>query len=130
MMVTFSAGQSNASVSVPIMDDDVIEMTEVFTGSLSAVTESVMIGADTADITIIDNDSECIMTLYSKRCCVYIFFVFNYMRNVSSRICYLAADFSILNEDESFLVTNPFFSDYVFIFMFVLCTLLFYPIFL
>ena len=76
MMVTFSAGQSNASVSVPIMDDDVIEMTEVFTGSLSAVTESVMIGADTADITIIDNDSECIMTLYSKRCCVVYFLCF------------------------------------------------------
>ena len=71
MMVTFSAGQSRASVSVPIIDDDVVEMTEIFTGSLSAVTESVMIGVDTADVTIIDNDSECIMTLYSSRCCVY-----------------------------------------------------------
>ena len=62
MMVTFSAGQSRASVSVPIIDDDVVEMTEMFTGSLSAVTESVIIGADTADVTIINDDSECIMT--------------------------------------------------------------------
>ena len=61
LTVIFSAEQSRASVSVPIIDDGVIEMTEVFTGSLSAVTETVMIGANTADVTIIDNDSECIM---------------------------------------------------------------------
>ena len=61
MMVTFSAGQTRASVSVPIIDDILAEMTEVFTGSLSAVTESVVIGADTADVTIIENDSKCIM---------------------------------------------------------------------
>ena len=63
MMVTFSAGQSRASVSVQIIDDDVVEMTEIFTGSLSAVTESVIIGADTADVTIINDDSECIMAV-------------------------------------------------------------------
>ena len=63
MMVTFSAGETRASVSVQIIDDDVVEMTEVFTGSLSAVTESVIIGADTADVTIINDDSECIMTV-------------------------------------------------------------------
>ena len=61
LTVTFSAEQSRASVSVPIIDDGVVEMTDVFTGSLSAVTETVMIGANTADVTIIDNDSECIM---------------------------------------------------------------------
>ena len=63
MMVIFSAGETRASVSVQIIDDDVVEMTEVFTGSLSAVTESVIIGADTADVTIINDDSECIMTV-------------------------------------------------------------------
>ena len=61
MMVTFSAGQSRASVSVPIIDDILGEMSEVFTGSLSAVTGNVVTGADTANITIIENDSECIM---------------------------------------------------------------------
>ena len=45
-------------------------------------------------------------------------------------MCYVAADFSIINEDERFLVTNPFFSDYGFIFIFVLCTVLLHPIFL
>ena len=44
MMVTFSAGQSHASVSVPIIDDILGEMSEVFTGSLSAVTGNVVIG--------------------------------------------------------------------------------------
>ena len=61
MMVTFSAGQIRASVSVPIIDDILGEMSEVFTGSLSAVTGNVVTGADTANITIIENDSECIM---------------------------------------------------------------------
>ena len=63
MMVTFSAGQTRASVSVPIIDDILIEMTEVFTGSLSTVTGNVVIGADTADVIIVENDSECIMTV-------------------------------------------------------------------
>ena len=61
MMVTFSAGQSRASVSVPIIDDILGEISEVFTGSLKAVTGNVVIGADTADVTIINDDSECIM---------------------------------------------------------------------
>ena len=49
MMVTFSAGQSRASVSVPIIDDILGEMSEVFTASLSAVTGNVVIGADTTN---------------------------------------------------------------------------------
>ena len=61
MMVTFSAGQTRASVSVPIIDDILGEMSEVFTGSLSAVTGNVVIRADTADVTIIENDSEFTM---------------------------------------------------------------------
>ena len=63
MMVTFSAGQTRASVSVPIIDDFLVEMTEVFTATLSAVSGNVVIGADTADVTIIENDSECIVTI-------------------------------------------------------------------
>ena len=63
LTTTFLAGETRASVSVPIIDDDMVEMTEIFTGSLSAVTESVIIGADTADVTIINDDSECIMTV-------------------------------------------------------------------
>ena len=63
MMVTFSAGESRASVSVPIINDILVEMTEVFTATLSAVSGNVVIGADTADVTIINDDSECVMTV-------------------------------------------------------------------
>ena len=64
-MVTFSAGQSNASVNVPITNDTVIEASEMFSGSLSAVTENVHIGADTANVTIMDDDGELVSIL----CC-------------------------------------------------------------
>ena len=62
-MVTFSAGQSNASFSVPISNDNVIEDSEMFSGSLSAVTENVDIGADTANVTIMDDDGELMSIL-------------------------------------------------------------------
>ena len=62
-MVTFSAGQSNASVSVPISNDNVIEDSEMFSGSLSPVTENVDIGADTANVTIMDDDGELMSIL-------------------------------------------------------------------
>ena len=63
LTVMFLAGEIRAPVSVPIIDDDVVEMTEIFTGSLNAVTESVIVGADTADVTIINDDSECIIAV-------------------------------------------------------------------
>ena len=62
-MVTFSAGQSNASVSVPITNDNVIEDSEMFSGSLAAVTENVDTGADTANVTIMDDDGELMSIL-------------------------------------------------------------------
>ena len=63
-MVTFSAGLSSASVSVPVTNDNVIEASEMFSGSLSAVTENVVIGPDTAYVTIMDDDGE-LMSLYT-----------------------------------------------------------------
>ena len=63
-MVTFSAGHRSASVSVPITNDTVMEASEMFSGSLSAVTENVVIGPDTANVTIIDGYGE-LMSLYT-----------------------------------------------------------------
>ena len=63
-MVTFSAGHRSASVSVPITNDTVMEASEMFSGSLSAVTENVDIGPDTANVTIIDGYGE-LMSLYT-----------------------------------------------------------------
>ena len=72
-MVTFSAGQSNASVSVPITNDNVIEDSEMFSGSLSAVTENVDIVADSANVTIMDDDGELMSILcYNTTLWLYV----------------------------------------------------------
>ena len=74
-MVTFSAGQSSASVSVPITNDNVIEATEMFSASLTAVSENVEIGADTADVTIIDDDGELMSICYTRCGSMYPIFL-------------------------------------------------------
>ena len=73
-MVTFSAGLSSASVSVPVTNDNVIEASEMFSGSLSAVTENVVIGPDTAYVTIMDDDGE-LMSLYTLWLYMYPIFL-------------------------------------------------------
>ena len=55
-MVTFEAGVTQTTVSVPITNDSVIENNEMFTTSLSSIEANVIIGDGTATITIIDND--------------------------------------------------------------------------
>ena len=74
-MVTFSAGQSSASVSVPITNDNVIEVSEMFSASLTAVTGDVEIGADTADVTIIDDDGELMSICYTRCGSMYPIFL-------------------------------------------------------
>ena len=66
MMVTFPSGESTASLSVPIMDDSIVESTELFSALLTTTEPNVMLGVDTATITIQDNDGEIILyTLFS-----------------------------------------------------------------
>ena len=55
-MVTFEAGSTQTTVSVPITDDNVVENEETFTAVLSSSESDVTIGDDTATVTIIDND--------------------------------------------------------------------------
>ena len=57
-MVTFGPGESAASVSVSIVDDSNIEDTEMFSATLTAVSNVVIGSDDTATITIIDDDRE------------------------------------------------------------------------
>lgn len=57
-MVTFSAGQTVANVSVPITDDLKNEDIEMFTASLNTSEENVIVIEDTANITIIDDDGK------------------------------------------------------------------------
>ena len=56
MVVTFTSGQTTASVSVPIVDDSNIESTEMFAATLTTTESNVMIVASTATVTIQDVD--------------------------------------------------------------------------
>ena len=54
--VTFSPQETVAQAQVPITDDSIVEDTEHFTALLSTSDQNVVIGDDTATITIEDNN--------------------------------------------------------------------------
>ena len=54
--VTFSPQETIARARVPITDDSIVEDTEHFTATLFANTPNVVIGDDTATVTILDNN--------------------------------------------------------------------------
>ena len=60
--MTFSAGQTTATVAIPITDDDISEVTEDFSAVLTIPAAASALGvssgtADTASIDIVDNDA-------------------------------------------------------------------------
>ena len=56
MMITLS--QSLTSVSVPILEDLTVESNETFSAVLTSTLPNVVLGENTATITIVDNDGE------------------------------------------------------------------------
>ena len=64
MTVTFLPGQTTASVSVSIVDDSNIELTEMFTATLTGVSNVVIGNDDTATVTILDDDRKSIIILH------------------------------------------------------------------
>ena len=58
VMVTFTPGQTTASVSILIVDDSDIESTEMFSATLTTTESNVMIGDGTATVTILDDEGE------------------------------------------------------------------------
>ena len=56
MPVTFEAGSTRATVNVQITDDNVVESEEDFTAVLSSSESNVMIGENTATVSVLDND--------------------------------------------------------------------------
>ena len=54
--VTFGPEQTMASVNVSIVEDSNIEDTEMFSATLTTTQSNVMIDADTATVTILDDD--------------------------------------------------------------------------
>ena len=55
--VSFAAGQSSKTVTIPVVDDALVEGDETFTITLSNVTGATLSATSVAAITIVDNDS-------------------------------------------------------------------------
>ena len=64
--LTFVPGQTTASVSVSIVGYSNIEDTEMFSATLTTTDSNVVIGADTATVTILDDDREYYFVSHTK----------------------------------------------------------------
>ena len=60
MEITFGPQQLSATAQVPIVNDNNIENTEMFTATLMTAEENVEIIADIATVTIIDDDGKVV----------------------------------------------------------------------
>ena len=56
--VTFGVNMTSAQLTIPIVNDDIAELTEVFGIQLKSATQGVNVTNSTADIYIIDDDRE------------------------------------------------------------------------
>ena len=54
----FPAGTTNASLSVSINNDDIVEMNETFSLTITPPNDIMAIDPDNAVVTIVDDDSE------------------------------------------------------------------------
>ena len=58
MNVTFNPGVINTSVEIEIIDDNEIEIDEIFTTSMTSFQPNDVVLQDNASVTIMDNDRE------------------------------------------------------------------------
>ena len=66
--VTFEAGSTRTTVTVPITDDNEVENENIFTAVLSSSgSNNIMIGEDAATVTIVDDDGQFITI---KKCAI------------------------------------------------------------
>ncbi len=66
--LVFGAGETTKTVTVPILDDSIVESNETLTLQLAPITVGVLVGAQsTASVTIIDNDTANAGTLSFSR---------------------------------------------------------------
>ena len=71
MTVTFFPEMTEATVQVPIINDNTQELTEEFSAVITTEDPNVSIDEDTAAITILDNDGELFII---KNCDNIVFF--------------------------------------------------------
>ena len=71
MTVTFFSGMTEATVQVPIINDNTQELTEEFSAVITTEDPNVSIDEDTAAITILDNDGELFII---KNCYNIVFY--------------------------------------------------------
>ena len=64
LQITFGPEQLSATVRVPIVNDNIIENTEMFTAILMTAEENVEIIDNTATVTIIDDDGKVLIFVY------------------------------------------------------------------
>ena len=58
LSVTFGVNMTSAQLTIPIVNDDIAELTEVFGVALKSATQGVNVTNSTADIYINDDDRE------------------------------------------------------------------------
>ena len=58
MTVIFGPGETTADVNITIVDDNIMEGTEMFSATLTTADSNVMIGDGTATVTILDDDGK------------------------------------------------------------------------
>ena len=58
MTVIFGPGETTADVNITIVNDNIMEGTEMFSATLTTADPNVMIGDGTATVTILDEDGK------------------------------------------------------------------------
>ena len=59
----FPAGSTSASLNISITNDDIVEMNETFSLTITPPNDIMAIDPDHAVLTIVDDDSECIIAI-------------------------------------------------------------------
>ena len=66
MDLTFNSGNTNQTVMIPVVGDNVVESTESFTVSLTSADSAVMLNPSTTTVTIQDDDGKFLKGLRKR----------------------------------------------------------------
>ena len=66
--LTFDAATSSETVTIPLLEDDIVEGSETIIVTLTSADPAVILNPSTASVTIEDNDSKRWLYHHSKAC--------------------------------------------------------------